>query len=126
MQAAIAVLFYRIVKDGYYLHLALVETLLTCCVHHQGGSRLPDPGWLGGSVSDLADIARLVSVAHKAVERAADTLDRGIGQAAKRLEEMAKLRPNVTPVIARLLGMGNVPQTRRIAFAIIADSIFSH
>ncbi len=59
----------------------------------------------------------------KAVEQAAQTLEQGIGQAANRLEEMAKLRPNVTPVIARLLGMSDVPQTRRMACAIIANAM---
>ncbi len=39
---------------------------------------------------------------------------------------MAKLRPNVTPVIARLLGMSDVPQTRRMACAIIANAMVFH
>ncbi len=71
----------------------------------------------------MADLARLVSVPQKAVEQAAGTLEQGIGQAASRLEEMAKLRPSVTPVIARLLGMSDVPQTRRMACAIIANAM---
>ena len=126
VEAAIALRFPKTVEDVYDLHLTLVETRLTYCVLHQDGSRFPESGWLGGSVSDLADIARLVSVPHKAVEQAADTLEQGIGQAAARLEEMAKLRPNVTPVIARLLGMSDVPQTRRMACAIIANAIVFH
>ena len=126
VEAAIALRFPKIVEDAYDLHLALVETRLTYCVLHQDGSRFPESGWLGGSVSDLADIARLVSVPHKAVEQAAYTLSQGIGQAATRLEEMATLRPNVTPVIARLLGMSDVPQTRRMACAIIANAMVFH
>ena len=126
VEAAIALRFPKTVEDVYDLHLALVETRLTYCVLHQNGSRFPESGWLGGSVSDLADIARLVSVPQKAVEQAADTLEQGIGQAAARLEEMAKLRPNVTPVIARLLGMSDVPQTRRMACAIIANAMVFH
>ena len=126
VEAAIALRFPKIVEDAYDLHLALVETRLTYCVLHQDGSRFPESGWLGGSVSDLADIARLVSVPHKAVEQAADTLEQGIGQAATSLEEMAKLRPNVTPVIARLLGMSDVPQTRRMACAIIVNAMVFH
>ena len=126
VEAAIALRYPRSVEDAYDLRLALVETHLTYCVLHQDGSRFPESGWLGGSVSDLADIARLVSVPQKAVEQAADTLEQGIGQAANRLEEMAKLRPNVTPVIARLLGMSDVPQTRRMACAIIANAMVFH
>ena len=68
----------------------------------------------------------MVSVPQKAVEQAADTLEQGIGQAATRLEEMANLRPNLTPVIARLLGMSDVPQTRRMACAIIANAMIFH
>ena len=110
VEAAIALRFSKTVEDAYDLHLALVETRLTYCVLHQDGSRFPESGWLGGSVGDLADIARLMSVPQKAVEQAADTLEQGIGQAANRLEEMAKLRPNITPVIARLLGMRTFPR----------------
>ncbi len=126
VEAAIALRYPKTVEDAYDLRLALVETRLTYCVLRQDGSRFPESGWLDGSVSDLADIARLVSVPQKAVEQAADTLGQGIGQAATRLEEMAKLRPNVTPVIARLLGMSDVPQTRRMACAIIANAMVFH
>ena len=126
VEAAIALRFPKTVEDAYDLHLALVETRLAYCVLHQDGSRFPESGWLSGSVSDLADIARLVSVPQKAVEQAADTLEQGIGQSANRLEEMAKLRPNVTPIIARLLGMSDVPQTRRMACAIIANAMVFH
>ena len=126
VEAAIALRYPKTVEDAYDLRSALVETRLIYCVLHQDGSRFPESGWLGASVSDLADIARLVSVPHKAVEQAADTLEQGIGQAATRLEEMAKLRPNVTPVIARLLGMSDVPQTRRMACAIIANAMVFH
>ncbi len=126
VEAAIALRYPKTVEDAYDLCLALVETRLSYCVLHQDGSRFPESGWLGGSVSDLADIARLVSVPHKAVEQAADMLEQGIGQSSTRLEEMAKLRPNVTPVIARLLGMSDVPQTRRMACAIIANAMVFH
>ena len=126
VEAAIAVRYPKIVEDAYDVRLALSEARLSYYVLHQGGSRFPESGWLEGSVSDLADLARLVSVPQKAVEQAADTLEQGIEQAANRLEEMAKLRPNVTPVVARLLGMSDVPQTRRMACAIIANAMVFH
>ena len=126
VEAAIALRYPKTVEDAYDLRLALVETRLTYCVLHQDGSRFPESGWLEGSATDLADLARLVSVPQKAVEQAADMLEHGIGQAANRLEEMAKLRPNVTPVIARLLGMSDVPQTRRRACAIITNAMVFH
>ena len=126
VEAVIALRYPKTVEDAYDLHLALVETRLTYCVLHQDGSRFPESGWLEGSATDLADLARLVSIPQKAVEQAADTLEQGIGQAANLLEDMAKLRPNVTPVIARLLGMSDVPQTRRMACAIIANAMIFH
>ncbi|MDE2824360.1 MAG: hypothetical protein OXK79_12740 [Chloroflexota bacterium] len=126
VEAAIAVRYPQAVEDAYDVRQVLSEARLSYYVLHQDGTRFPESGWLEGSVTDLADIARLVSVPQKAVEQAADTLEQGIGQAATRLEEMAKLRPNVTPVIARLLGMSDVPQTRRMAGAIIANAMVFH
>ena len=126
VEAAIALRYPRTVEDAYDLRLALVDARLTYCVLHQDGSRFPESGWLNGSVGDLADLARLVSVPQRAVEQAADTLEQGIGQAASQLDEMAELRPTVTPVIARLLGMSDVTQTRRMACAIIANAMIFH
>ncbi len=126
VEAAIAVRYQKAVEDAYDVRQALSESRLSYYVLHQDGNRFPESGWLEGSANDLADLARLVSVPHKAVEQAADTLEQGIGQSATRLEEMAKLRPNVTPVIARLLGMSDVPQTRRMACAIVANAMVFH
>ena len=126
VESAIAVRYPKVVEDAYDVRQTLSKARLSYYVLHQDGSRFPASGWLEGSATDLADVARLVSVPQKAVEQAADTLEQGIGQAANRLEEMAKLRPNVTPVIARLLGMSDVPQTRRMACAIIANAMVFH
>ena len=41
-------------------------------------SRFPTSGWLDGSVEDLADLVRLVSVPQHAVDRAAEVLEEGI------------------------------------------------
>ena len=126
VEAAIAVRYPQVVEDAYDVRQVLSEVRLSYHVLHQDGTRFPESGWLEGSATDLADLARLVSAPHKAVEQAADTLEQGIGQAATRLDEMAKLRPNVTLVIARLLGMSDVPQTRRMACAIIANAMVFH
>ena len=126
VEAAIAVRYPQVVEDAYDVRQVLSKVRLSYYVLHQDGTRFPESGWLEGSATDLADLARLVSAPHKAVEQAADTLEQGIGQAATRLDEMAKLRPNVTLVIARLLGMSDVPQTRRMACAIIANAMVFH
>ena len=89
----------------------------------EGPSRFPTSGWLDGSVEDLADLVRLVSVPQHAVDRAAEVLEEGIGVAENILEEVAKLRPFVAIEIAELLGMTNVRQTWRMAGAIIANAL---
>ena len=92
----------------------------------QNVARFPESGWLEGSVEDLADIIRLVSVPQLAVDRAADALERGIERAAVMLDELDQSQSGVTASIARLLGMVNVPQTRRMAGAIIANALVFH
>ena len=61
-----------------------------------------------------------------AVDRAAGYLEQGINGAANILEEMHALRPAITAEVAALLGMDNVPQTRRMACAIIANAMIFH
>ena len=96
VEAAIAVRYPQAVGEAYDVREALDGCRLAYYVLYQDGSRFPESGWLDGSVPDLADLVRLVSVPQKAVEQAANTLEYGIGQAANQLEEMAKLRPNIT------------------------------
>ena len=77
-------------------------------------------------MEDLADMVRLVSVPQRAVNQASIKLERGIEEAAKLLDEVNETRPGITEGIARLLGMSNVPQTRRMACAIIANALVFH
>ena len=71
-------------------------------------------------------MVRLVSVPQRAVDRATTTLQEGIDGAARLLDELNETRSGVTTAIARLLGMTNVPQTRRMACAIIANALVFH
>ena len=99
------------------------------CVFTKEGNdnaRFPQSGWLDGSTGDLADLVRLVSVPQNAVDDASNFLQDGINDAANILEELDRLRPAATREIARLLGMENVPQTRRMACAIIANALVFH
>ena len=86
----------------------------------------PESGWLTGSISDLADLVRLVSVPQKAVNDAADALEKGIERVAAILDELDAQQSYATMEIANLLGMVNVPQTRRMACAIIANALVFH
>ena len=88
--------------------------------------RFPTSGWLDGSIEDIADLNRLVSVPQGAVDAAARELEAGIDRATAILEETVKLRPSTGFAIARLLGMTNVRQTWRMAGAIIANALIFH
>ena len=116
-------------SDADNLHSALTTARLSYCVFTEeagGVARFPESGWLEGAVEDLADMVRLVSVPQRAVDQAAATLQEGIEGAARLLDEMEELRPSITTEIARSLGMIDVPQTRRMACAIIANALVFH
>ena len=128
IEAAIALRYPDSVRDADDLRSALADARLTYAVFHDDDdlTRFPESGWLEGSVTDLADLIRLVSVPQKAVNAAADALEDGIDKAATILNQMAEIRPNASADIARLLGMADVTQTRRMASAILANALVFH
>ena len=126
IEAAIALRYPTSLEDAYDLAQAVANACLSYCVLYEDGSRFPESGWLEGSVTDLADLVRLVSVPQKEVDLAADTLQEGIKKAAVILDELKDLAPGIDREIARLLGMPDVPQTRRMACAIIANALAFH
>ena len=128
IEAAIALRYPHEIGEAHNLADALSEARLSYCVFTENGgaSRFPESGWLDGSVEDLADMVRLVSVPQHAVERATAILQEGIDGGAKILDELDHTRPGITAAIAALLGMANVLQTRRMACAIIANALVFH
>ena len=60
------------------------------------------------------------------MEQAADILEDGIEAAAQALDKIAESRPAISAEIAQLLGMTDVPQTRRMACAILANALIFH
>ena len=126
IEAAIALRYPVSVRDSYNVSQAVVDARLSYCVLYEDGSRFPESGWLEGPVTDLADLVRLVSVPQKEVDLAADTLQDGIETAAVILDELKDLNPVIAREIARLLGMSDVPQTRRMACAIVANALVFH
>ena len=128
VEAVIALRYPDSVAESDDLHVVLSDARLSYCVLYaeQSESRFPESGWLSGSVSHLADLVRLVSVPQKAVNDAADALERGIERVAAILDELDRAQSGVTMEISRLLGMVNVPQTRRMACAIIANALVFH
>ena len=128
IEATIALRYPDAISDAHDLRAALSSARLGYCVFTEDGgeSRFPESGWLEGAVEDLADMVRLVSAPQRAVDRATTTLQEGIDGAARLLDELNETRSGVTTAIARLLGMTNVPQTRRMACAIIANALVFH
>ena len=129
IEAAIALRYPDAIGDAHDLRAALSSARLEYCVFTEAANdvhRFPESGWLEGSVEDLADMVRLVSVPQRAVDRATTTLQEGIDGAARLLDELSETRSSITLAIARLLGMTNVPQTRRMACAIIANALVFH
>ena len=126
IESAIALRYPSSVRDSYDVAQTVADARLSYCVLYEDGSRFPESGWLEGSATDLADLVRLVSVPQKEVDRAADTLQDGIERAAVILDELKDLNPVTAREIARLLGMSDVPQTRRMACAIVANALVFH
>ncbi len=138
IEAAIALRYPQEVADAADPERALRAARLSYCVFTvarygpaperkiKSIARFPESGWLDGSLADLAELIRLASVPQLAVDEAADALEKGIGLAADILNEMERRNPAVNPRIAGLLGMDNVPQTRRMAGAIIANAMVFH
>ncbi len=126
IEAAIALRYPASVAEAEDLESELSGARLSYGVFTEDGEgpiRFPISGWLDGSVEDLADLVRLVSVPQHAVNRAAEVLEEGIDRAAKLLEEIAKLRPYAAREVAELLGMTNVRQTWRMVGAIIGNAL---
>ena len=126
IEAAIALRYPQAVEDAYDLDAALRTAPLSYSVLYADTPRFPTSGWLTGGLSDLADLIRLVSVPQKEVDNATEALESGINRAAPVLDRMAELRPYTAAALAGLLGMADVPQTRRMACAIIANALVFH
>ena len=126
IEAAIALRYPDSVRFATDLRDALSGARLSYAVLYDDGSRFPEAGWLEGGVTDLADLVSLVSVPQRAVDAATAILEDGIERAVYVLNHMHQSRPDTMPTIARLLGMPDVPQTRRMVCAIVANALVFH
>ena len=140
IEAAIALRYPEAVADAADLNATIAASRLSYCVHTleigQGETedgeatsaqtRFPESGWLEGAASDIADLIRLVSVSQSAVNAASALLERGIERAVGTLNDLAETSPVVVWQIAEKLGMSDVPQTRRMACAVIANAMVFH
>ena len=132
MEAVIALRYPQGLEFAYSLADAVAGARLSYCVLTAPGQdgeeydRFPESGWLEGSVADVADLARLVSVPQSAVNAAASALETGIDGGAALLKGVSETRPAISRSIAGLLGMTDLPQTHRMACAIIANAMVFH
>ena len=142
IEAAIALRYPAALKDADDLDLEIRDAQLSYCVltapeedgagdddagdDNKEYDRFPETGWLEGSAADVAELARLVSVPQRTVNAAASALEAGIDSAVGVLNSMEKQSPVAAREIADLLGMSEVPQTRRMACAIVANAMVFH
>ncbi len=132
IEAAIALRYPAGLEDAYDLDAELKRSRHSYCVltapdeDDADFDRFPESGWLEGSVADVAELARLVSVPQRTVNAAASALENGIDSAVGVLNEMERQSPVAAREIADLLGMSEVPQTRRMACAIMANAMVFH
>ena len=122
IESAIAVRYPAGLKDEYELEAPLRKSRLAFAVFHADGTRFPETGWLDGSVEELSDLVRVASIPRRAFDRAADLMEQGIEQSSWAFKDV----PGAVPDIARLLGMPDVEQTRRMACAILANAVVFH
>ena len=128
VEAAIALRYPTDVANASDLDGAIRSARLEYAVLYKDKPRFPASGWLEGGVSDLADLIRLVSVSQSEVDAAAAKLQEGIERVAAIMDEMYEdgSAPGAIADIAQRLGMANVPQTRRMACAILANALVFH
>ena len=126
IDAAIALRYPDGVADAPNLADAVRNARLSYAALYADDTRFPESGWLEGSVEDLSDLVRLLSVPQRAVDEAADALEKGIDRAASILQQLAESKPGIVSSIAELLGMSEVLQTYRMAGAMVANAMIFH
>ena len=126
IESAIALRYPEEVHRAENLAEAITGATLSYCVLSEDEGRFPESGWLEGSVTDLAEMVRLVSVPQRAVDAAADALQAGIERVAAILGSLETSKPDILVAVSRLLGMSDVEQTRRMAGAIVANAMVYH
>ena len=129
IEAAVALRYPADLGYAEDLRVAIAAADLSYCVLTQDGEkvqRFPAAGWLTGAVTDLADLIRLISVPQRAVTAATEALEEGIDRGVALLHDMAATRPGIALDVARLLGMTDNVQTRRMACAIVTNALLYH
>ena len=95
-----------------------------------GVERLPESGWLRGSLIDLAMLAQRASMPAPRVERLGQILEDGINAAAGRFTSQhgSHAADSLGAQVAALLGQADDPggQTRRMAMTVLINALIFH
>ena len=140
IEAAIALRYPTDVGDADDLTGAVAAARLSFCVFTQDGSkivRFPESGWLDGSVSNLAEAIRLISVPQAEVKNAIAILEERVDAAASILSEVQVETLNEInelmglPKLQPPKGKGSkkqdpIEQTCGMACAIIVNAMVFH
>ena len=124
IEAVIALRYPGKLQSQYEVRNALRTAQLSYHVlrRKEAGGRFPDSGFLMGSVEDLADLIRLISVPEQEIENAIIAFQEGIDDAATMLKD----QKGSTRKIANLLQLEDENQTHRMACAIIGNAMVFH
>ena len=104
VEAVVALRYPKPLEHADNIEAELQNARLSYCFFQDSGrgggqssmneaTRFPETGWLEGSVEDLSDLIRMISIPQKEVDRAAEILRNGIEQAAVVLDSEAEARP---------------------------------
>ncbi|MDD9864259.1 MAG: hypothetical protein OXU54_06780 [Gammaproteobacteria bacterium] len=86
-------------------------------------SRWPSGGWLRGGVSALAGLLENAGLSERLVADSLQTLEAGVGEAARLLRAETRDHPDINRNIAGELHQEDSPQTSRMAMAIVANAL---
>ena len=92
----------------------------------EAAARWPAKGWVLASAADLSIIAQSASVPPDIIERSADDLVAGVGEAAQLLSDMAVSNPAAVHRVSTHLLQEDGEQTRRMAATILANAFVFH
>ena len=90
--------------------------------------RLPEDGWVRGSVRDLAMLVHRAAVSAPRVEALAQSFEMGIERAADEFTQRHRYGGELGAEVARILGQNDdmAGQTRRMAMTVLTNALIFH
>ena len=135
IETAVALVYPPVLHtlDGQALRAAIgraddLEYALYTRCPGQAPERLPESGWLRGSVRDLAMLLHRAAIPAQRVEKLAEALERGVGYAAEAFTRRQPYGGGLGAELAKVLGQTDDDggQTRRMAMTVILNALVFH